>query len=621
MGGAVGSGKLLAAKLENSEKHGLDNEALIDAIRKAAFRAADRFDDDPATRDARTEADALLATHLLSCLPSRETLVTLFRTGAPAQSVADHVADALAIHDERFASDAAPVAGFSARSFACTIVREIIEAALANKDYAQKLMVYLGIETLQGVAQANAKLDRLLALAERSTLTDQALRGAIARFIAFQPEASDADVLNAVATFERDYRALLEQVSHIQVHDNHFRSLKNAAEAALDAHDIAIARARYSEAAKTASDKASKHVRNAATLKAAEASAALAMLDWQGADAAWEEAATKLTPFDLVAGEAIVWEAADRLKSFGETFAQTPALIASEQRWRALAAAAAKRGDRKRIAITQVRLGVVLRVQGERTGGEAGRALLSEAVTAYRAALIFLTQADMPAQWAMTQNNLGIALSVQGERTSGEAGLVLLSQAVTAYRAALSVYSQADMRAEWAMTQNNLGIALQVQGERTRHGAGLELLSEAVTAYREALTVHKQADMPAEWAMTQNNLGNVLQLQGARTGGEVGLALLCEAVTAYCKSLTIRTQADMPVDWAMTKENIGLALVAKAELTPGDEGISMLRQAISAFQSALTVYTPEHMPHDYGTAQRNLALAEAALAARLRDGS
>jgi tetratricopeptide (TPR) repeat protein len=59
--------------------------------------------------------------------------------------------------------------------------------------------------------------------------------------------------------------------------------------------------------------------------------------------------------------------------------------------------------------MTQNNLGIVLRDQGIRTGGEAGTRLLAEAVAAYRQALEVRTQDTLPLQWAQTQRNLAQA--------------------------------------------------------------------------------------------------------------------------------------------------------------------------------------------------------------------
>jgi tetratricopeptide (TPR) repeat protein len=50
-----------------------------------------------------------------------------------------------------------------------------------------------------------------------------------------------------------------------------------------------------------------------------------------------------------------------------------------------------------------------LQTQGTRTVGEAGTALLAEAVAAYRQALEVFTRATLPQDWATTQQNLARA--------------------------------------------------------------------------------------------------------------------------------------------------------------------------------------------------------------------
>ena len=162
----------------------------------------------------------------------------------------------------------------------------------------------------------------------------------------------------------------------------------------------------------------------------------------------------------------------------------------------------------------------------------------------------------------MTQNNLGIALRDQGIRTGGERGTQLLAEAVTAYRQALEVYTRETLPQQWATTQNNLGITLGDQGIRTGGERGTQLLAEAVAAYRQALEVYTRETLPQQWATTQNNLGATLGDQGIRTGGERGTQLLAEAVTAYRQALEVRTRETLPPQWAQTHNNLAEAYVA-----------------------------------------------------------
>jgi tetratricopeptide (TPR) repeat protein len=253
-------------------------------------------------------------------------------------------------------------------------------------------------------------------------------------------------------------------------------------------------------------------------------------------------------------------------------------------------------------AMTMQNLAGALWQQGTRTGGEAGTALLAQAVAAYRQALQVSTRADHPVQWAGTMQNLAIALRNQGIRTGGEAGTALLAQAVAAYRQALEVRTRADHPVDWAMTMQNLANALRQQGTRTGAEAGTALLAQAVAAYRQALEVRTRADHPVQWAMTMQNLANALQEQGTRTGGEAGTALLAQAVAAYRQALEVRTRADHPVDWAMTQENMAICELSWAEHPACDDPLPHLRAALDHVDAALTVYDPVHMPYDHGTA-------------------
>ncbi|WP_223476263.1 tetratricopeptide repeat protein [Oricola indica] len=264
-------------------------------------------------------------------------------------------------------------------------------------------------------------------------------------------------------------------------------------------------------------------------------------------------------------------------------------------------------------ADAHVALANALKIQGARTGGADGAALIAEAIDAYRAALRVYTETDHPADWAMTQNNLAVALSNQGTRTGGADGAALIAEAIDAYRAALRVYTETDHPVDWAMTQNNLANALRNQGERTGGADGAALIAEAVDAYRAALRVYTETDHPVQWATTQNNLAVALYDQGARTGGADGAALIAEAVDAYRAALRVRTETDHPVDWAMTRENMALAEEALADHDTCTDPRPHLQAALDHLDAALRVFDPEHMPYNFEKATRVRARIQAKL--------
>jgi tetratricopeptide (TPR) repeat protein len=97
-------------------------------------------------------------------------------------------------------------------------------------------------------------------------------------------------------------------------------------------------------------------------------------------------------------------------------------------------------------AMCQQNLGNTLIGLGRSSGGEVGRKHLKEAEAAYRSALEVYTKADLPENWATTQrnlaktqHNLGDMLCDLGTNSGGEAGRKLFEEAMTAYRQAVEV--------------------------------------------------------------------------------------------------------------------------------------------------------------------------------------
>ncbi len=260
-------------------------------------------------------------------------------------------------------------------------------------------------------------------------------------------------------------------------------------------------------------------------------------------------------------------------------------------------------------AMTQNSLGIALSEQGIRMGEKKGGNLLEKAVEAYRAALEEHTREQLPQQWATTQNNLGNVLSEQGTRTEGEAGKKLLEEAVEAYRAALEERIREQFPQQWATTQNNLGNAHQELGTRKTGRVGRKLLEKAVDACRAALMERTREQLPQQWATTQNNLGNALRELGTRSRGEAGRKLLEEAVEAYRAALEERTREQFPQQWATTQNNLGNALQKLGTRLGSEAGVKLLEETVKAYRTALEEFTREHLPQQWAVTQNNLGNA------------
>ena len=117
-----------------------------------------------------------------------------------------------------------------------------------------------------------------------------------------------------------------------------------------------------------------------------------------------------------------------------------------------------------------------------RQGAEFGdnRALIA-AIRQLKRLLDLTPRERGPLEWARAENRLGIALRVLGER---ESGTTKLEEAIASHREALKEQNRQRVPSEWAQTLINLGTALFALGKREREPTKVE---EAVAAYREAL--------------------------------------------------------------------------------------------------------------------------------------
>lgn len=620
-GAVIGGAGLFARIRENMRKAGLDDKAAVERMQKAILREWDHWQSTQEFRDAVTEADAAMTRSLPQLMMTREALAataTKSPDAAYPKAAARAVVDELAKHDAMFAPPATDDAKPSlARSFALEVIERALRAAKEDKDYAVLLTLDITIElgraiaeTQQAIRELGDRIDAGIAAVLKSRgeferVSTQALRGAVARFVVFKPDATTSEVVSAVYDFVPQYEQLRSRIAALEAADNRLKGAQQAAEHALDQGDLDAARRHLGEAADIQVERLAEPVRQTAATIDELARADLLALDWQSADANWTRTGMMLEPFDPDAAANSAEVAAAMLARHGERFARAPAIEAAVRRWRDLIKRAARRGELVRWATAQNELGFALRTLGERTEGSAGLALLSKAAQAYEAAHTVFTENAMPEDWAMVHNNLGNVLSIQGERQSGKNSLAFLAQGAAAYRSALKVYTKGAMPTDWAMTQNNLGNVLSAQGERTPGKAGLTLLAEGGGAYRAALTVYSMVRDPINWSMTWNNLGTLLWTQGSRTRAKAGLALMREAIEAYRFALTVRTEATMPAKWAITSYNMAVCYegIARRVAAP----LADLRAAEEALVGALRIFTPEHAGHFHNRAKSVLA--------------
>jgi tetratricopeptide (TPR) repeat protein len=632
VGGAVAGAGLLKLWGAAREQNGVGSEALLARVRKRVGKGfADWAAGHPGAEADILAADKAMAKHLADCVPPVAELAktTYDEEDFPAYA-ARLIVERLATRNAIF-SETSDIRVPAAREFALAVVTGALTEAKSVEPFMVRLtqeVVLLIPQHLQriertveaGFAAQDAQFAELKAmLSSQLGIPIEVLGREIAAILELNPATSQAELYDDLRDYKRKHDDLAAQLDAVLVIDNRIAALKADAEAALAAYDHDAADRIFGEMRAVEDERIAEGMRRSADYANGQAQARMLKRDWQGAADVWMEAARKLAVFEPEAAGYLHNTAGIALNEFGEKFAgaATNAAIAA---FRAALKIITRDALPAQWAGMHNNLGAALRVQGERSGGGIGLALLAEAVAAYRAALGVFTRDALPADWAMTQNNLGNALQAQGERSDGDVGLALLAEAVSAYRAALEVVTRGGLPVQWATIQNNLGNTLRVQGARSDGAAGIALLAEAVAACRAALEVRTRDALPADWAMTQNNLGNALQVQGARSGGETGIAFLAEAVAAYRAALEVRTREGLPALWAATQGNIAAAFANLAEADPSNRCVHY-RTAREAVSLALEVFTPEHMPYDHGKAANLLAYFEAAIAEHCPDAS
>jgi tetratricopeptide (TPR) repeat protein len=332
----------------------------------------------------------------------------------------------------------------------------------------------------------------------------------------------------------------------------------------------------------------------AARLRAQQALAAAAMLDFRHAAALYAEAAAT-AGIDPARHTQYLNRQAAVLEDLGREFLDIEALQAAVDLYEnAILPRVSRQQQPELWAQTQNRLGNALGILGQR---HRGTRMLELAIAAFERALEQFDRERNPADWAAAQNNLGNALGILGQRHKD---LEMLDAAVTAFAQALEVRSQESLPGEWATTQNNLAAVLLSLGQQRKDA---KLLKRAVESYRAVLGVWVRERMPFTWATTMNNLGTALRMLGEQRKGPRTLE---QAVAAYNAALSVRTRERVPQDWAMTQNNLGAALQVLGERT---EDALLLGRAIAAYAETIKEWTRESRPMSWAMTMANLGVA------------
>ncbi len=155
-------------------------------------------------------------------------------------------------------------------------------------------------------------------------------------------------------------------------------------------------------------------------------------------------------------------------------------------------------------------LGCVLAIEAERARNISK---FHAAADAIRAAIEEIPRRTLPREWAAAQNRLGQIL-YRLHMADATADTGALTEAISAFHAAVQVYTRVDAPERWADVMNNYAQAAQVLGGQLHDP---EILQKAINACRNTLEVRRRDRTPYLWAATHNTLGSALFLMGKIT--------------------------------------------------------------------------------------------------------
>jgi tetratricopeptide (TPR) repeat protein len=221
---------------------------------------------------------------------------------------------------------------------------------------------------------------------------------------------------------------------------------------------------------------------------------------------------------------------------------------------------------------------------------------LEQARAAYEEAMPVLAEGGAPEEIAEVEMNIGVVV----QNLAG-AGRARITDAISAYQRALRTFDRAQFPQEYAILQNNLATAFLSTPFTDERAKMREAL--AVQAFEEGLKVVNLIDHPAEYAMLQNNLGNALQYASSSHVVENNL----RALHAYDEALKVRTRETAPLEFANTIANKANCLwnLPDEPEHPGRGNRANLAQARAFYAEAREIF----MTH--GEADKARIVAEA----------
>jgi len=642
-GAVVGGVGLFARLRENMRKAGLEAPALMQKMQRAVIRDEDTWDQTQEDRDALALADAAMTRWLPDVMLTREELAqsAAQKAGMPyPRYAAALVADRLAEKDSLFAAGAAGSDEPLARRFARTVVERALSVALDDPDYRSRISVdfLIGMagkladieaqnvethaklksieeqtaETRAALVGYEGKIDEVMQAIGKLSIPDRAVREAIARFIAVEPDASTLEIIEAVSRFEADYRKLAAQVAELKVLDNRVTSLKGQASDALEAGDLDTARQRYAEAADAALDKAAEPVRTATQLLATQAKLHLLALDWRSAQRAWRDAELLIRLFDHDESRDIAIDAAEQLNDFAVSHGNADIFPVIIKQLRQTIEFDIESIGGPTIGCS-ILLGTLLTnlaantYAGEEFGAEAKRLL-------ERVAAALAHDESPNARRAAGMVNLQLARRLMTEANE-ESSLYLARQGRDAIDIAMANLPTGTLLWHNAavLSAHIQAIEAEVRGKED----GAAMLADAIVRLHAALQVMAEAEIPANvaqlWPLAEIGghqlLADALRLEGEWIGGPEGAKRVEEAIAILERSLETISSGDYGSHRTRMLLILGEAFETAGEQLPLEQGRKARARAIEIYRTVQSTATADASDGHWRSARYLLAWA------------
>tara|TARA_R110002110_G_scaffold257206_2_gene473156 strand:- start:11667 stop:15116 length:3450 start_codon:yes stop_codon:yes gene_type:complete len=344
----------------------------------------------------------------------------------------------------------------------------------------------------------------------------------------------------------------------------------------------------------------------------------------------------------------VPYEAITTYMNLGNTFGQIALTASGESQKEALMASlsshdsglALDNGDEDLasiVATTQMNRASTLSRLADITGGNAGRALLIEAVSAYETVLTVRTVDADPFGWAVTVinqantqlrlarllggeealealekgirgSNRAIDLLIANERVAESAAAHLiqavlqmelagvlhgnesrnaLDQAVSGFDKALEFYDLSTMPYYWCAATIDRSIAHMMLSDVVEHDLRHINLDKASDGFSKALEILDAATNPSIWGAAISGYATTQHRIGLLEEGSAAKSAFSNAIEGYRKVIAeAHTQEVAPGFWSADQTNLGISFESLGDVSDGKEKSDCFGAAAEAFTTA-----------------------------------